>query len=735
MSFDRAKLFALLPAYLRARDAELATHLPGLLDAAEQAELAALEALGSPTAPQRQRRDDLQWKRSQGPLASLLAVMAEQIARFEEDVEQLHDDAFIETCADWAIPYIGDLIGYRGLNARAPQAANARAEVAHTIAYRRRKGTASVLEQLARDVTGWESVAVEYFQRVITTQYTKHRRLWSHAAPDLRRWRVPRAGSAFVFENIPPNLDDLRRREPLDLVGGGFDAIPRTVDVRRIGAGGRHHIPNVGLFVWPWRALSLTGSPAVAVDDLRFRVHPLGIDHPLVTRPRTEADITSLATPLHVPMRIARRALHERLSDYYGHSFRLYVGSNDPLPEIPATDICACDLSDQGAGWGNLPAAGDYAVDPVLGRIALPPGLPAGTRVRVDCHHASPADLGGGEYPRVLAIPDTPPVRVPQDHATIQAALTALGGDGVIEITDSGRYEGNFDIAVAAGQRIEIRAANRCRPTLVMTSECLLTGGGDASITLDGLLVAGHRLRVPNTAGNLLRDLRLRHCTLVPGRSLAADGTPASPHESSLLVETDGLRLRGERCILGALRVDEASETRLEDCVLDATAPEQVAYCAPDGNSAGGPLGLVACTSIGKLHVREFTLVSNSILWGKRAPGDTWVAAVVADRRQLGCLRFSYVPIDARTPKRFRCVPDPEGGTTPELRFAARAYGNAGYLRLGTATHSSVRQGADDEGEMGAYHFVAAPHREANLRLRLDEYLRVGLEAGIFHET
>lgn len=735
MSFDRKKLLSLLPAYLRARDAEQASRLPALLDAGERVELAALEALGNPTAVQRQRREDLQWKRDQGPLASLLAVLAEQIARVEEDIEQLQDDAFIETCADWVIPYLGDLIGYRSLHGQAPQAADARAEVAHTIAYRRRKGTASVLEQLARDVTGWESVVVEYFQRVVTSQYSKHRRRWSHAAPDLRRWRAPRAGGAVEFENIPPDLDGLRRREPLDLVGGGFDAIPRTLDVRRIGSGGRHHIPHIGLFVWPWRALSLTGSPAVAVDDRRFRFHPLGIDHPLVTLPRTETDITSLATPLNVPMRIARRALHERRDDYCGHSLRLYAGAADPLPEVPASAIRACNLSDDGATWANLPPAGVYAVDPVLGRIALPPGLPAGTRVRVDCHHASAADLGGGEYPRTLALPATPPLRVPQDHATLAAALAALGGEGVVEITDSGRYEGDFNIDVAAGGRIELRAANRCRPTLVLGAETRLTGGADAGITLDGLLIAGHRLRVPNVAGNALRELWLRDCTLVPGRSLQADGTPVSPDEISLQVETDGLQLRADRCILGALRVDEASEARLEACILDATAPGRIAYAAPDGVAAGGPLGLVVCTSVGKLHVREFSLVSNSILWAERSIGDPWVASVIADRRQLGCLRFSYVPEDARTPRRFRCVPDADGGAVPALRFAARRYGSAGYLWLNPATSASVRRGADDEGEMGAYHPVAAPHREANLRLRLDEYLRVGLEAGIFHET
>ena len=36
---------------------------------------------------------------------------------------------------------------------------------------------------------------------------------------------------------------------------------------------------------------------------------------------------------------------------------------------------------------------------------------------------------------------------------------------------------------------------------------------------------------------------------------------------------------------------------------------------------------------------------------------------------------------------------------------------------------------------MGAYHDLYAPQRETNLGIRLDEYLRFGLEAGVFHAS
>ena len=120
------------------------------------------------------------------PLRALLAAFAQQFAALEENVEQLYDDQFIETCADWVAPYIGDLIGYRPLHGVAPKIASPRAEVANTIAYRRRKGTALMLEQLASDVTDWPAHAVEFFELLTTTQYMKHIRPHAKATADLR---------------------------------------------------------------------------------------------------------------------------------------------------------------------------------------------------------------------------------------------------------------------------------------------------------------------------------------------------------------------------------------------------------------------------------------------------------------------------------------------------------------------------------------------------------------------
>ena len=191
-----------------------------------------------------------------GVLRELLSVIAEQIVALEEDLDQLYDDQFIETCADWVVPYIGDLIGYRDLHRVSPKLGTSRAEVANTIGYRRRKGTAAMLEQLARDVTGWDAVVVEFFQYLATTQYLNHIRPHHRVSVDVGRHEI---------------LAD---------INSPFDRLAHTLDVRRIAdRHGYYNIPNIGIFLWRLQSYPLSESPPVEVDARRFRFHPQNPSH------------------------------------------------------------------------------------------------------------------------------------------------------------------------------------------------------------------------------------------------------------------------------------------------------------------------------------------------------------------------------------------------------------------------------------------------------------------------
>ena len=68
--------------------------------------------------------------------------------------------------------------------------------------------------------------------------------------------------------------------------------------------------------------------------------------------------------------------------------------------------------------------------------------------------------------------------------------------------------------------------------------------------------------------------------------------------------------------------------------------------------------------------------------------------------------------------------------------FTILRYGQPGYGQLGSSfAPREIRTGAEDESEMGAFHDMFAPQRETNLKIRLQEYLRFGLEAGVFYAS
>ena len=287
MSFDLEQIYSLLPEVYRTRDAAIAESRDDLLTPDEKADLDALRAAlaAGEHLDDTQQRDleRLEEKRLRGPLKALLSVVAEQVEGLEESIEQLYDDHFIETCADWAVPYIADLVGHRPLDPQLQRLlGSGRAEVANTVRSRRRKGTAATLEQLALDITDWDAAVVELFLTLATTQYLNHVRL-DH-----------------------PGTADLRRSDALELLSTPFGRHSRLADVRRIGGAARPNIPNVGIFLWRIGSRRLTDSPAFAVDARRFRFDPLGRDVQLFTAAEREPEITRLADPLVVPLPITQ---------------------------------------------------------------------------------------------------------------------------------------------------------------------------------------------------------------------------------------------------------------------------------------------------------------------------------------------------------------------------------------------------------------------------------------------
>jgi hypothetical protein len=296
---------------------------------------------------------------------------------------------------------------------------------------------------------------------------------------------------------------------------------------------------------------------------------------------------------------------------------------------------------------------------------------------------------------------------------------------------------------------LELRAADETRPTILLNGELSVTGDASSSFLLNGLLIAAASgmapaspspvalvhmpLLRPNGNANSLSQISILHSTLVPGWSVDSKSQPQFPSAPALVAEPPGLVAKIDRSIVGAIRAAALVTLCACDSIIDATGRTLVAYTGLDSVSGGGSLSLQGCAVIGKVHASLLDLASDSIFWGGLVSGDTWTTALIADRRQQGCVRFSFLPAGAQTPRRFECVEQTLGG--PQPIFFALRYGHPGYAKLLASTSELVRRGADDGGEMGAFHFVLGPLRETDLRVRMQEYLPVGLEFGIIYQN
>ena len=275
-------------------------------------------------------------------------------------------------------------------------------------------------------------------------------------------------------------------------------------------------------------------------------------------------------------------------------------------------------------------------------------------------HYGFSAAMGGGEYERTPTFDAAlAPVETVASPGPIQPALDARAGGGVVELSDSGRFEETPRSHSIPGVRLEWRAANEHRPTLIASGSIDITGGADAEVTLNGLLIAGGQIRILSVLGDALRKLRLVHCTLVPGLSLGIDGTPASPGTPSLLIEQteSPLEIEIDHCIIGAMRAPPNATVLIRHSIVDANSDRAVAYADLDGIGAGGTVSVVNSTIIGTMHTELLKLASNSIFLARTEDGS---APVRSERRQTGCVRFSWLPLEARVPRRYRCQPDLE---------------------------------------------------------------------------
>jgi len=199
-------------------------------------------------------------------LRALIEVVAGDAATARRAIDRLWEDVLIDYADDWAVPYIGDLIGARLLNSI--NSRGVRVDVARTSYYRRRAGTPVVLEALVKDITGWGGIAVEAFRRLA--------RHWHGLDAD------PYPPGAARSETPPGGFANLRAPARCARRDGPFDGFAHRPDFRRLaGYRGRYAIPKVNIHLFRQKPVQISDSMGFALDTFWFTFDPSGRDTPL----------------------------------------------------------------------------------------------------------------------------------------------------------------------------------------------------------------------------------------------------------------------------------------------------------------------------------------------------------------------------------------------------------------------------------------------------------------------
>lgn len=223
-----------------------------------------------------------------GALRALVEVIAAEAAILRRDVDRLWDDQAIELCDDWAVAYLGALVGARPLSRADPR--GSRVAAAQAIAYQRRKGTPTVIGMAIRDIGGVGGVVVEAFRRLTRFPH-----------------RLDIDSIAWGLVTDSPGGGFARMKSPrIDwLTDSAFDEVAHFPDPRRLrGPLGRYGLRKVNLHLFPWFSQQIDLPTRQRIGPERFTIDPSGRDVPLFQRGQTKVPTgaRTLETDLPIPI-------------------------------------------------------------------------------------------------------------------------------------------------------------------------------------------------------------------------------------------------------------------------------------------------------------------------------------------------------------------------------------------------------------------------------------------------
>lgn len=513
-----------------------------------------------------------------GPLREMVNRIGVQSAIIRRSIDRMWEDQSIETCDDWVIAYIGDLLATRlvaNLDARGQ-----RLDVAKTIYYRRRAGTVAILEEIAANITGWDARVVEFFRRLSRTRHNLDPEIGS---ADGNSTLQSVQGLIGPVTNTPiGGWADLRNVYGASKTHSAFDEFFFTADFRRgRDQVGWHNIPRLGVFLWRLKSFALDKTTPVAIQNCpdHYTFDPTGrIFDPnkqqlglFAGTLRFFGDKWISPQEWQLPTPISQTLLEKDLKSDQQKLYSFVDPTDSTKIEINSLGVFRRKPENSYELVSAAEPTPEVTIDPERGRFKILNPKP-NDKFYVTYHYGFSSTIGAGSFDRrILGTPATPKPELLQPVTGGENALAPflanLAPRGTLSIEDSLTYNtvNNVGSTATGIQAVTLLSLNKTRPLIRLpdssqnTTEWVFTGGDGSTLVLEGLFISGGDIVLRGK----FDKVTLTCCTLDPGNSGDAENPPTVYAKAAdgrnlipcrLWIEGEVRQMQIDRCVVGPIR-------------------------------------------------------------------------------------------------------------------------------------------------------------------------------------
>jgi len=700
-----------------------------------------------------------------GDLAKYLDAHGHLLDLIHETLKQQLDDTLPESSQDWLLPYFAQLLA---ANIVSPDSKGRHAEITHAVSWRQRKGTLKCAEEIAEAVGQMEVELQEGWKRVAMTPRIGMPLIPAKVWDAKLNLDMTIPSEAMRHPTLPAVMVDLRRpsravealstnpaarvssfggvkqtwrqmnRHGVPCFPGSFDDVSRrTVDFRTpdTAKGRVHHKrllayapPPTGLFPLDSIQLKWSERNNSPYDHLIEETEENGVT---IIRNQTDRiiEITDDAVLSASPYRVEGLDFKTTLSVANGGCLELHRVEADKVqvdtsstdkPVLIAKD-CLLNTLSVGNGIADLDSCSvldtaylydllainciftnisDPAITGTVKSSRIPPAFLTHITAE-DCTTQTPSlfsaiisyDMGTGRR-----VNDGPGVLRPDCDASI--------------------YEGASD----GGEMGYFHRGRENRPVRIDTAIPDLSASADYA--LKDLLFGGD---IKVTSGHLELD-RVAVSSLTIETALAAD--------------TNGVvvpALEATACLFETLNVTHGL-ARLEFCtVMDNANCKhlQASDCIFADTLSGVTKQSTSSGATAFLNCLRYSSIPSKFLEGIKAKPDNAADKKLARALQLidgeGNLTLRTNTLQGPVFGEFLYCSDP--GCSDPIEPRKAGYGEWGYGVLDPVTADAIRFGAEDGGEMGAYHDEYYSLKAEAVLDKMREFLPVGIEPVLIQDT